>query len=71
MGFLLKKHSVIPGFGITLGFTVFYLSLIVLIPLSGLFFKTFELTFDQFWTTITDPRVVHAYKISSWTAEKR
>jgi sulfate transport system permease protein len=64
MGFLLKKHSVIPGFGVTLGFTVFYLSMIVLIPLSGLFFKTFELTFDQFWTTITDPRIVHAYKIS-------
>ncbi|MCE3232013.1 MAG: cysT [Rickettsiaceae bacterium] len=54
----------IPGFGITLGFTVFYLSLIVLIPLSGLFIKTAELTLDGFWATITDPRIMHAYKIS-------
>jgi sulfate transport system permease protein len=64
MSFLLKRHSVIPGFGITLGFTVFYLSLIVLIPLSTLFFKTFDLTLAEFWADITDPRIIHAYKIS-------
>lgn len=59
-----KKHSVIPGFGVTLGFTVFYLSIIVLIPLTGLFFKTAEMSLADFWSTVTDPRVVHAYKIS-------
>ncbi len=60
----LKKPSVIPGFGITMGFTIFYLGLIVIIPLSGLFFKTAQMTFEQFWNTVTDERVVSAYKIS-------
>lgn len=59
-----KKHSVVPGFGITLAFTLFYLTIIVLIPLSGLFLKTSEMSLADFWSTISDPRVVHAYKIS-------
>lgn len=59
-----KKYTVIPGFGITLGFTLFYLSLIVLLPLSGLFFNTAKMSFAQFWETITDDRIIHAYKIS-------
>lgn len=64
MSYTIKKHSVIPGFGITLGFTLFYLSIIVLIPLAGLFFKTAELSLADFWSTVTAPRIVHAYKIS-------
>ena len=64
----LRKHSVIPGFGLTLGFTVLYLSLIVIIPMSGLVFKTATLTWDSFWSTITAPRVVAAYKLSFTTA---
>lgn len=59
-----KKHSVIPGFGITLGFTLFYLSIIVLIPICGLFFRTAEMSLAQFFHTVTDARVLHAYKIS-------
>jgi sulfate transport system permease protein len=59
-----KKRSIIPGFGITIGFTIFYLSIIVLIPLSGLFFKTFELSFADIWREVSDPRIVHAYKVS-------
>lgn len=59
-----KKHSVIPGFGVTLGFTLFYLWIIVLIPLASLFFKTAEMSLVDFWSTVTDARVVHAYKIS-------
>ncbi len=59
-----KKHSVIPGFGITLGFTIFYLSIVVLLPLSGLFLKTSEMSMADFWSTISDPRIMHAYKIS-------
>ncbi len=59
-----KEKSVIPGFGPTMGFTLFYLSLIVLIPLSMLFFKTTSMTWDQFWTTVTAPRVLAAYRLS-------
>src|SRR4051794_1291847 len=60
----LKKPSIIPGFGVTLGFTLFYLLLVVIIPLSGLFTRTFTLTWDQFVNDVTNDRVVHAYKIS-------
>ncbi len=60
----LKKPSVLPGFGLTLGFTVFYLSLIVLIPLSGLFIKAAELPLARFWEVVTDSRALHAYRVS-------
>lgn len=63
-----KKPSVIPGFGLALGFTLLYLALIVLIPLSGLFFKTATLTWAQFWQTVTDDRILHAYYISFGTS---
>lgn len=62
--FQLKQHSVIPGFGITMGFSLFYLSLIVLIPLSGLFLMTLNLSWDEFWTVVTDRRVIAAFRIS-------
>ncbi|NYT86038.1 sulfate ABC transporter permease subunit CysT [Pollutimonas harenae] len=55
---------VIPGFNLTLGFTLLYLSLIVLIPLSAVFLKTFTLSWSDFWETITAPRVVASYKLS-------
>ncbi len=55
---------VLPGFGITLGYTVLYLSLIVLIPLSALIFKTFTLTWDQFWVAVTSPRVLASYRLT-------
>ena len=57
-------RRVLPGFNLTLGFTIAYLSLIVLIPLSAVFLKTASLTLDQFWTTISAPRAVAAYKIT-------
>ncbi len=60
----LKKPSIIPGFGVTLGFTLAYLLLVVLIPLSGLFFKTAELSAPEIWRIVTAPDVMHAYKIS-------
>jgi len=62
--FARTRYSVIPGFGITLGLTLFYLSLIVLIPLAGLVFKTAELSLPELWRTISDSRVLHAFKIS-------
>jgi sulfate transport system permease protein len=62
------KPSIIPGFGLALGFTLLSLTLIVLLPLSGLFIKTATLTWPEFWGTITDPRVLHAYYITVSTA---
>ena len=62
------QPSVIPGFGITLGLTVFWLSLVVLIPLSSLFLKSATLGWDAFWTGITNPRVVYALQLSFATA---
>lgn len=60
----LKRRGILPGFGLTMGFTALYLSLIVLIPLGGLFLKSATLTWTQFWKTVTDPRVLSAYRIS-------
>ena len=61
---LKRRRSVIPGFGLTLGFTVLYLSLIVLIPLAGVFFKSAELGWGGFWQVVTAPRVLAALKLS-------
>jgi sulfate/thiosulfate transport system permease protein len=58
------KHSVIPGFGLTLGYTVLYLSLIVIIPLSALFFKAATLSWTDFVAAVTSPRVVASYRIT-------
>ncbi len=60
----LKQTSVLPGFGVTLGFTLLYLLLIVLIPLSGLFIKTAELSWHQFVEAVTSSRAMHAYYIT-------
>ncbi|AGY60123.1 sulfate ABC transporter permease subunit CysT [Gloeobacter kilaueensis] len=59
-----KKHSILPGFGLSLGYTLLYLSLIVLIPLSATFFKTATLGWDTFWQTISEPRVLASYRLS-------
>ena len=59
-----KAQRVIPGFGLTLGLTMTYLSLIVLIPLSTLFVKTASLTWAEFWETVTSPRVLASFKVS-------
>jgi sulfate transport system permease protein len=61
----IKRHNnVLPGFGPTLGFTVFYLSVIVLIPLSALVFRTAGLTWGEFIATVTAPRVLASYKVT-------
>ena len=56
--------KVLPGFGLTLGYTLFYLSIIVLIPLSALLFKTFSLTWEQFVSAVTSPRVLASYRLT-------
>jgi sulfate/thiosulfate transport system permease protein len=61
-----KKDSfrVMPGFNLSLGFTLFYLGLIVLIPLSAVFLKTFTMTWDAFWSAVSSERVVASYRLS-------
>lgn len=60
----LREHSVLPGFRPAMFFTLFYLLLIVLIPLSGLFFKTADMTWTEFVDAITSTRVVNSYKVT-------
>jgi sulfate transport system permease protein len=55
---------VLPGFGLSLGFTIFYLALIVLIPLSAVFLKTFTMSWDAFWSAVTSERVMASYRLS-------
>jgi sulfate transport system permease protein len=57
-------YRVMPGFNLSLGFTIFYLTLIVLIPLSAVFLKTFTLTWDGFWAAVTNERVVASYRLT-------
>jgi sulfate transport system permease protein len=59
-----RRRSVIPGFGITMGTSLLWLSLIVLLPLAALFLKTTELTFSQFVGIIASRRVLHAFQLS-------
>ncbi|MFM9878785.1 MAG: sulfate ABC transporter permease subunit CysT [Burkholderiaceae bacterium] len=59
-----QARRVLPGFHLTLGYTLFYLGLIVLIPLSALVFKTFTLSGEAFWAAISSPRVVASYQLT-------
>jgi sulfate/thiosulfate transport system permease protein len=59
-----RQQSIIPGFGLTFGFTIFYLSIIVLIPIFGLFVKTFELEWADFQRIVTGPRFLAALRLS-------
>ncbi|MCS4508711.1 sulfate ABC transporter permease subunit CysT [Xylophilus ampelinus] len=55
---------VLPGFGLTLGYTVFYLGIVVLVPLSALVLRSFSLTGEQFWAAVTSPRVLASYRLT-------
>ncbi len=61
---LLKRHSVLPGFDLALGFTLLYVSLLVLVPLSAAFLKTFTMTWDAFVVAVASPRVVASYRLT-------
>jgi sulfate/thiosulfate transport system permease protein len=61
---LLKRHSVLPGFDLALGFALLYLALIVLIPLSAAFLKTFTMSWPAFWGAVTSPRVLASYRLT-------
>lgn len=60
----LKRRNIIPGFGLTLGYTVIYLSLVLLIPLSVLILKSATLTWERFWSVIAAPRVLLGFRLS-------
>ena len=59
-----RGGRVLPGFNLTLGYTLLYLSLIVLIPLSALVFKTFGMSWEQFWAAVSSPRVLASYRLT-------
>jgi len=59
-----KSRGVLPGFGLSLGITCTYLSLIVLLPLATIFVRTADLPWSAFWSTVTDPRVVASYRVT-------
>jgi sulfate transport system permease protein len=60
----LKQRSILPGFGVAMGFTLVYLSVIVFLPLAALCLKTATLSWGQFWGIVTAPRVVASYRLS-------
>jgi sulfate transport system permease protein len=61
---LLRRHSVLPGFDLALGFTLLYLSFVVLIPLSAAFLKTFTMTWPAFVDAVASPRVMASYRLT-------
>lgn len=64
MAFARRKRSVLPGFGLSLGFTLVYLSLLVLIPLTAAFLRTAGMSWSEFVHAVASPRVLAAYRIS-------
>jgi sulfate transport system permease protein len=63
-----KRNRVLPGFGLSMGYTVIYLSLIIIIPLAVLFLKASTISMSEFWKTVTDERVVASYKLTLYTS---
>ena len=59
-----RGGSVLPGFGLSLGFTLLYLGLMILIPLSTVLLKTATMTWSAFWETVSGPRALAAYRLS-------
>jgi sulfate transport system permease protein len=61
---LLRRHSVLPGFGLAFGITLLYLGLVVLVPLSAAFVRSAGMSFDAFWAAVASPRVVASYRLT-------
>jgi sulfate transport system permease protein len=64
MRLTLKRQNILPGFGMTMGFTLMYLSLVVLVPLAALFVKASTLSWSSFWDTVGDRRVLAAFRLT-------
>lgn len=63
-----NSKRVLPGFGISLGSSLFFISLVILLPITGLVVQTAELSWAQYWAIISDPRVVASYKVTASAA---
>ncbi|MFP3979181.1 sulfate/thiosulfate ABC transporter permease CysT [Marinobacter sp. KMM 10035] len=63
-----RSKRVLPGFGLSLGISLLFISLILMLPLTGLVMEVSAMSFDQFWFVITDPRVVASYKVTAFSA---
>ena len=63
-----RQRRVLPGFALSLGISLFFVSLVLLLPVTGLLVETSGMGWSQFWFVITDPRVVESYKVTLWTA---
>lgn len=59
-----NRTGILPGFGLSMGYTLTYLGLVVLIPFAALVLKTMGLTWSEFWATVTDPRLLASYRLS-------
>jgi len=68
MRFLQRRPSVLPGFGLALGYALFYMCLVVLIPLAGLVLRSFGMGWGRFWEAVSSPRVLASYRLSFETA---
>ncbi len=64
MAYSFKHRSILPGFGLTMGYSILYLSLIVLIPLMAMFLSAASMSWSSFWGTVTSPRVLASYRLS-------
>ncbi|MER1999111.1 MAG: sulfate ABC transporter permease subunit CysT [Lysinibacillus sp.] len=64
----LRSYSIIPGFSMSLGYTMLYLSILVLLPITMVFWNTLSLSWAEFWEIVTHPRVVASYKLSFFAA---
>ncbi|MDO6440896.1 MULTISPECIES: sulfate/thiosulfate ABC transporter permease CysT [unclassified Marinobacter] len=64
----IRSKRVLPGFGLSLGISLLFISLILMLPLTGLVMEVSAMSFDQFWFVITDPRVVASYKVTALAA---
>jgi len=63
-----RSKRVLPGFGLSLGISLLFISLVLLLPVTGLVVETSGMSWQQFWFVISDPRVVESYKVTLWTA---
>ncbi|MBD2845724.1 sulfate ABC transporter permease subunit CysT [Paenibacillus sp. IB182496] len=63
-----KSRRVLPGFGLSMGVVIFYLGLVVLLPIAGVFIKTAGMSLSDFWAAVSNPRVLASYRISFLTA---
>lgn len=64
----IEQKTVLPGFGLSVGFSVMYISLVILLPLSALFIYVSEMSWSQYWAAVSHPRVVASYKTTLSTA---